>query len=286
MKDSTTEMAVGCAWLKGRLRYLPNEDGSGETVGYYENGALRFRYPLWNGEINGVGKTWYESGALKCEEHCCGGVIHGPAYYWYPDGIMEQERHYRSGKLHGLQKDWHSSGVLKAQRTFVNGILHGAVTEWHPNGKIKSQMNFANWRKDGLQTFYREDGFLLFKEIHVRGVRMPVRNYEKLLAGHCTAKDIISIRNTAVRKIFLEEFGYARFLAEMPHSVIDKNGEQELVRINWLPREEPIVLVKVKCPSTNAFYTLRVPPFMMKVKDAVAWTFGYKGDIYRPEKET
>ena len=43
--------------------------------------------------------------------------------------------------------------------------------------------------------------------------------------------------------------------------------------------------MKVKCPSTEAFYTLRVPPTMKTVEDAVAWTFGMSGIEYSPEQE-
>ena len=280
------EIIAERVWLNGRLKYIADQNGLGETVGYYEKGTLKFRYPLRNGEMNGVGKSFYENGALKCEEHCRNGLHHGPAYYWYPSGVMEKERHYRLGVIHGTQKQWHPNGVLKAQAVYVNDVLHGPVTEWHPNGKVCSQVNYVEGRKHGLHKFFQENGSFLSQEIYVRGVRMPARKYEKLLAGHLSARDILLIKNQAIRRIFLEEFGYARFLAEMPHEVIDRRGEQELVRINWLPREESIVLVKVKCPSTSAFYALRVPPAMVNVIDAVAWTFGLKEEEYFPEKET
>ena len=286
MTDPGTGAMIGMAWLKGRLQYSSSPNGTGESFGYYENGVLRFRYPLRNGAMDGLGKTWYENGALKCEEHYRGGVLHGSSCYWYPDGTMEKERYYRRGVFHGMQKDWYSHGTLKAHRTFAEDRLEGPVAEWYPNGRIKAQMNFIRDRKHGLHKFYHEDGSFLLKEIYVRGVRMPVSKYEKLLAGHFSAKKILSIQNQAVRRIFIEEFGYARFLAEMPHEVIDRDGERELVQIDWNPREEPICLVKVKCPSTDAFYTLRVPPECWTVRSAVAWTFDVPVDDYTPEKET
>ena len=94
------------------------------------------------------------------------------------------------------------------------------------------------------------------------------------------------MKNAEIRRICLEELGYARFLSQVDHQVIEKDGEYELVRIDWHKNEEPICLVKVKCPSTGAFYTLRVPLDMKTVKQAVAWTFGLKPSQYCPEKET
>ena len=80
--------------------------------------------------------------------------------------------------------------------------------------------------------------------------------------------------------------GYSRFLAQMKHDVIEKDGDQELVKIDWIKSEEPICLVKVRCPSTGAFYALRVPPGIKSVKQAVAWTFGVKEEAYVPDVET
>ena len=109
---------------------------------------------------------------------------------------------------------------------------------------------------------------------------------ERIEKGNLTAKLILRIANTAVRRICLEEFGYARFLAELPHQILDRSGEYELVKIDWHKREEPIYLVKVKCPSTGAFYTLRVPATMKTVKEAIAWTFDVNEGEYLPEVET
>ena len=70
------------------------------------------------------------------------------------------------------------------------------------------------------------------------------------------------------------------------HEIIDKDGDYELVKIRWHKKEMPIVLVKVKCPSTGAFYVLRVPLSIKTVKEAVAWTFGMATKDYKPEEES
>ena len=280
------ESMIARTWLKGRLQYRTSSEGACEAVGYYENGSLRFRYPVRDGEIHGVGKTSYEDGVLECEESYWNGVLHGPAYHWYPNGVMKSEEHYRKGLWHGTQKRWFSSGVLAFQRAYSEGQRNGPSIRWYPKGKLLSRMNFVDDQPHGIREEYAEDGSLVAKEIYVRGVKMPLKKYEQFLAGQLPAKDILEIKNSAVRRILVEEFGYARILAEMSHEVIERDGEQELVRIVWRLREEPICLVKVKCPSTGAFYTLRVPPTMKTVKNAVAWTFDVKADEYEPAKET
>lgn len=48
----------------------------------------------------------------------------------------------------------------------------------------------------------------------------------------------------------------------------------ELRRIDYNDAGESMVLLKVKCPSTNAFHYLKVPPYMQECETARQWTFG------------
>jgi hypothetical protein len=50
--------------------------------------------------------------------------------------------------------------------------------------------------------------------------------------------------------------------------------------------EEPIFLVKVKDPSLQVYYMLRVPPNVRTCKEAIAWTFGLSSEEYNPIMET
>lgn len=57
-----------------------------------------------------------------------------------------------------------------------------------------------------------------------------------------------------------------------------RQGDLLFVRVNELLRipfggEEPIMLVKVRDPSTGRFHILRVPPSMRTCRQAIAWTF-------------
>jgi hypothetical protein len=49
---------------------------------------------------------------------------------------------------------------------------------------------------------------------------------------------------------------------------------------------EDIMLLKVKCPSTGAYYVLRVPPTMERCQQALAWTFDMPEKAYKLEMET
>ena len=91
-------------------------------------------------------------------------------------------------------------------------------------------------------------------------------------------------QSAGLRRICLQEMGYARFLAGIKYDTIDRRRNLELIRVNWRRGEEPLCLIKVKCPSAGVFYALRVPPDIKTVPEAVAWTFDLSDREYRPEE--
>lgn len=88
----------------------------------------------------------------------------------------------------------------------------------------------------------------------------------------------------------LERFGTGRFVSEAGAEVIDHCGDQILYR-REMQNDEPLVMVKVinstaEPDGTFKEYFLRVPPTVFTVRDAIAWTFGIRGDAYAPDVET
>ena len=105
-----------------------------------------------------------------------------------------------------------------------------------------------------------------------------------------TADEVLAAPNVERRRVLLECMGYERFLHETRAEVLDRDrdagGERQLLRVP-LERDEPLVCVAVRCPSTGRQYVLRVPPHMRTCRQAVAWTAGFADpDDYRPVAET
>ena len=272
--------------------YFGGNPQAGETVGYYNSGKPRFKYPLIDGKMSGIGRVWYETGQLLCEEPMLDGAPHGIRRTWYPDGTLKSESSCVAGYRQGEHKEWHENGRLKLRCGFIRDmirvgeLLHGPATNWYPDGKIKSQVTYQFGRMHGVCRTWSEDGNPAAKTIYVRGNRLTNNELQLLESDTLSAQQILKIKNATVRRIFLEEFGYARFLSQLPHEILERDDDCELIRIDWHKREEPIYLVKVKCPSTGAFYALRVPPRMKTIKEAIAWTFELDGNQYFPEVET
>jgi len=283
---SQTETVENYTWLKGNLQYHHLNHSKGEAAGYYESGKVKFHYTLVNDKFHGICRGWHENGQICHEEPYSHGLLDGVRREWHQDGILKEEVTYCGGLIDGIARRWHPNGALEISSTYVRGDRNGPRKVWYDNGKPKSEANYANNLVNGILREYDFEGQLKREDWYVRGVIVKGKIKELLAYGMITAQHILKIRNTALRRICLEELGYARFLSQVEHAVIEKDGERELVRIEWHKREEPICLVKVKCPSTGAFYTLRVPPSMKTIKEAVAWTFGVAENEYKPAKET
>jgi hypothetical protein len=103
--------------------------------------------------------------------------------------------------------------------------------------------------------------------------------------------EILGERNTEVRRVMLERFGFERFMENAKAEELDRDrdgagGERRLLRVP-MPNDEDLVCVSVTCPSTQRRFVLRVPPRTTSCRQAVAWTAGFDDPkAYRPIVET
>ncbi|GAB3898351.1 hypothetical protein GCM10027612_56290 [Microbispora bryophytorum subsp. camponoti] len=96
--------------------------------------------------------------------------------------------------------------------------------------------------------------------------------------------------NAELRRVMLEHFGLDRYLAESGARPRHSDETGVLWRID-LPGDEPVVMVEVvnstpEPDGARRTYFLRVPPWVTRAREGVAWTFGVPEKDYRPERET
>jgi hypothetical protein len=148
---------------------------------------------------------------------------------------------------------------------------------------------FCRWR----------DGSALYA---VHGVRVPAWVVEH--PDRITVSKIESETNIEVRRVMIERYGHAKYLMDSGAREIHRDDFGVLYRKD-VADDEPIVMVKV-CNSTPESdgsykdYFLRVNPELrplgldntmgepqpLTAHNAVAITFGLRGDEYAPEVET
>jgi hypothetical protein len=134
------------------------------------------------------------------------------------------------------------------------------------------------------------------------GVRVPrdiIMEPEKI-----TPARIDKEPNAEIRRVMVERFGADRYLTESGATVIHSDEFGELVRKD-IPNDEPIVMVRLtnsteEPDGTRKKYMLRVHPELRPLledgqlgevqaptaRNAVASTFGLRGDEYAPLIET
>ena len=97
---SQTDIVSEFVLLEGKLKcqYYASGEELGETVGYYDNGRLRFKYPIVKGELSGEGKAYFEDGSLCADEHFLAGVRHGRSREWHKNGVLRKESHFLNGR--------------------------------------------------------------------------------------------------------------------------------------------------------------------------------------------
>ncbi|WP_231513817.1 DUF6745 domain-containing protein [Microbispora rosea] len=105
-----------------------------------------------------------------------------------------------------------------------------------------------------------------------------------------TPERIRAEENAELRRVMLEHFGLDRYLAESGARPRHSDETGVLWRID-LPGDEPVVMVEVvnstpEPDGTRRTYFLRVPPWVTRAREGVAWTFGVREEDYRPERET
>lgn len=104
-----------------------------------------------------------------------------------------------------------------------------------------------------------------------------------------TGREILEVENVELRRVLIERLGYENLIAEVGALVRDrdrdKGGERQLLYIPF-EDDEPLMLLKVICPSTGHLHVLRVPPHMRNCHQAAAWIAGFNHpDDYNPAIE-
>jgi hypothetical protein len=115
-----------------------------------------------------------------------------------------------------------------------------------------------------------------------------------MILGHRAVKslngqEILRTDNVEIRRIAIERLGYETFLEQVGGVIRDRDtdagGDRQLICIAF-EDDEPLMLLKVICPSTGHLHVLRVPPYMDTCHQSAAWIAGFDNpDDYHPAIE-
>jgi leucine-rich repeat protein SHOC2 len=98
----------------------------------------------------------------------------------------------------------------------------------------------------------------------------PHRRYWTKLS-EWSPKWLLDEENAEVRRVLIQQIGYDRICQELDAIDLDTWREYTLLKITADIDEEPMVLLKMTCPSTGHIHILRVPPEMTSAEAAITW---------------
>jgi leucine-rich repeat protein SHOC2 len=111
------------------------------------------------------------------------------------------------------------------------------------------------------------------------GVNLPPKYWTKL--SEWKSEWLLDEQNAELRRILLRQIGYERICDELDAIQLDIWREYTLLKIDGIERfrdwrrgrdiNEPMVLLKMTCPSTGHIHVLRVPPEMTSAEAAITW---------------
>ena len=136
----------------------------------------------------------------------------------------------------------------------------------------------------GLTHLEAGHGFIL----RWRGV--PISDRALVNPDSITGQEILNTDNVELRRVLIERLGYEKFLQQVGGIIRDRDqdagGERQLIAVPF-EDDEPLMVLKVICPSTRQLHLLRVPPDMETCHQATAWVAGFNNhDLYHPAIET
>ena len=103
-----------------------------------------------------------------------------------------------------------------------------------------------------------------------RGMHVPFK-YGCCPPEEWLAEWILTERNATLRRCLMEVIGFEKMVRQLGGVKLDQWREYELRRLPSGIEEEFLYLLTMTCPSTGAFYCLRVPPWVTTCREAARW---------------
>lgn len=167
------------------------------------------------------------------------------------------------------------SGLWKIAKNAGWWIPHEKVcwiSERHNFIKIDEKGKLHNY--DGPALTY-PDGWAIYS---FHGVRVP----EKYL-GNVDAKEVLAEKNAEIRMAVMKKIGIQNLFNQLPHKIIDKKDDYELLGID-LGTGRYCEFLKMVNPTTKETHVEGVEPGIETVTQALAWRAGlasYSNPIVR-----
>ena len=172
------------------------------------------------------------------------------------------------------------TGLWRAAKSAGWWIPHRNICWVSERHSILRRDERGRLHADGGPACAYPDGWAIYAW---HGVRVP----EKVITApeSLDPAKVIAEPNAEIRRVMIDRVGMDRILRELKAKMLHRDRTGRLYRLK-IPGDEAVVAVRVKDPSTDREYWLRVPPQITRARDAVAWTFALPSKEYKPGVES
>jgi len=191
--------------------------------------------------------------------------------------------------LYPEQWIWNSPLISAFDQAFYRDILHFTVDEkrWQLWEKFLTHCGWllpfenycivcqrANYLFDD-QGFLHADGqpAIAFGDgtgfYFFHGVALPEKY--QIPSTHWQTDWLLTENNAQVRSALIQGLGYARICQELAVETLDYWQGYELLKVQASISDEPVLLLKMTCPSTQKIHVLRIPPHLRGARQAITW---------------
>jgi hypothetical protein len=118
------------------------------------------------------------------------------------------------------------------------------------------------------------------------GIRVPARVIEE--RAQITVKEILTEKNTEVRRVMRNLYGDASFMVDAGAKEIDHSKKHKATLLALQLPGDPVEIrmMRLTCPSTGSVYFERVPPDVKSAIEGLSWRFNVSPSEYKPLIET
>lgn len=155
------------------LNIFINESSAGcaSTSTSRHDGTVMLVSNFKNDRLHGPSRAYFANGTLASERWFYQGKAHGQSLEYSISGSLLSRKGYVQGRLEGKYLLWHSSGKLQLSGFFHNGLPDGLFELFHTDGLPLRTVTFTGGHRNGLDTGWTEEGYLLFCELWAEGDR-------------------------------------------------------------------------------------------------------------------
>ncbi|WP_250464074.1 toxin-antitoxin system YwqK family antitoxin [Microbulbifer litoralis] len=142
--------------LEIEVPYIDGEEQDGERICYNEDGQVKLRYSIVDGEKHGVQEYFRDDGVIYKRVHYKHGKYDGLVQRFSRDGQKIFEANYVDDERLGAVREWHE-GQLTRETYYRANKRHGTAKRWE-DGVLVKALHYVDGRKRGEAHYYYQDG--------------------------------------------------------------------------------------------------------------------------------